>query len=180
MFRSARLSILCAFAAFTAQATTLELLDFDSLIDKSTQVVRGRVANCDSAYRGAMIYTQCSVEVLETLKGSPVSHARFAFPGGKVGNIRQTIAGAPQFQTGSEYVLFLWTSPSGFTQIMGLTQGKFEVRGSGATQLATRDAVSDVTMLDGMGQEVHDSGVRMTLNVLRQRMASRGTRSVNQ
>ena len=180
MYFPVRLTILCAFAVFSAQATTLELLGFDGLIDKATQVVRGRVSGCEGMYRGSMIYTQCTVDVLETLKGAPVSRTRFSVPGGKVGNIRQSIAGAPQFQPGSEYVLFLWTSPSGFTQVMGLSQGKFEVRGMGNIQTATRDALTDVTMLDGMGQEVQDAGIRMTLSALRQRMASRLTRSVNQ
>jgi len=178
MTRFAPLSILCVLTAVIASATTLELLNFDALIDKSTLVVRGRVENCDGGFRGAMIYTQCAVEVIETLKGAPTAQVRFSVPGGRAGNLRQSIAGAPQFQTGAEYVLFLWTGPSGLTQVMGLSQGKFEIRGSGATQTAVREAVSDVTMLDGMGHEVHDSGLRMTLSSLRQRMASRLTRSV--
>ena len=171
MIQLARFSILCAIAAIFAPATTLETLGVDGLIDKSTQVVRGKVSGCAGAYRGAMIYTHCTVTIVETLKGAPASQARFSVPGGKVGNIRQSIAGSPQFQTGAEYVLFLWTSPNGFTQILGLSQGKFEVSGAGVTQTASRQAVSDVTMLDGMGQEVQDAGVRLTLNSLRQRLS---------
>ena len=180
MLSFARLSILCALGAIFAPATTLELLGVDGLIDKSTQVVRGKVSNCAGAYRGAMIYTHCTVTIIETLKGAPASQARFAVPGGKVGNIRQSIAGSPEFQAGPEYVLFLWTSPNGFTQILGLSQGKFEVRGASAAQTASREAIGDVTMLDGMGQEVQDSGIRMTLTSLRQRMASRLNRSLTQ
>jgi hypothetical protein len=178
MLLSARLGMLCALTAWICPATTLELLGFDRLIDQSTQVVRGQVGSCAGAYRGSMIYTHCTVEVTETLKGAPVSQARFSVPGGKVGNIRQSIAGAPQFQPGVEYVLFLWTSASGFTQVMGLSQGKFEVGGAGSAQTLSRNAVPDVTMLDGMGQEVRDAGVRMTLTSLRQRMADRLSRSV--
>ncbi len=176
----ARFTILSALVAGLAQGTTLELLGMDGLIDKSTQVVRGRVSSCEGGYRGSMIYTQCTVEVLETMKGAPIARTRFSVPGGRVNRVRQSIAGAPQFQVGGEYVLFLWTGASGFTQILGLSQGKFEVRGSGATQAATRDALSDVTMLDGMGQPVQDAGVRMTLAVLRQRMSARLNRSVAQ
>lgn len=180
MIRFATFTLLCTFLVHHCPATTLELLGFDNLIEKSTQVVRGRVAKCDGLYRGAMIYTQCTVTVVETLKGAPAAEIRFAVPGGRVGNIRQTIAGAPEFKEGAEYVLFLWTGSSNFTQVMGLSQGKFSVTGSGAQQTAVRDALSDVTMLDGMGQPVQDAGVRMTLNVLRQRVASRTSRSVSQ
>ena len=95
-----------------------------------------------------------------------------------MGRIRQSIAGAPQFRVGSEYVLFLWTSPSGFTQVMGLSQGKFEVQGSGATQTVGRAAVADVAMLDGMGQPVQDAGVQMTVAHLRNLVAARLDRSV--
>jgi len=176
MTHFARLSIVCAIAAILAPmapATTLELLGIDGLIDKSTQVVRGKVSGCTGAYRGAMIYTHCAVAIVETLKGAPATQARFSVPGGKVGHVRQSIGGSPEFQPGVEYVLFLWTSPNGFTQIIGLSQGKFEVRSTATAQTAVRDAISDVTMLDGMGQEVRDAGVRMTLNSLRQRMSTR-------
>ncbi len=179
MTRFATFIFLCTTLVRVCPATTLELLGFDNLIDKSTQVVRGRVVKCDGLSRGAMIYTQCTVIVSEILKGAPASEVRFAVPGGKVGNIRQTIAGAPEFNEGSEYVLFLWTGSSNFTQVIGLSQGKFTVSSSGAQQTAVREAISDVTMLDGMGQPVQDSGVRMTLNVLRQRVANRQGRSVS-
>ena len=178
MFRLTKVAFLCAWMAMSASATTLELLGFDGLIDKATQVVRGRIGNCEGAYRGSMIYTQCTVEILETLKGTPAAQTRVSVPGGRVGRIRQSIAGAPQFRVGSEYVLFLWTSPSGFTQIMGLSQGKFEVQGSGTTQTAVRTAAADVTMLDGMGQPVKDAGVQMTVAHLRHLVAARLDRSV--
>ena len=184
MFRFARFTTLCALmASLTAGnglATTLELLGFDGLIDKATQVVRGRIGSCEGTYRGSMIYTQCTVQILETMKGTPAAQTRISGPGGKVGRVRQSIAGAPQFRVGSEYVLFLWTGSSGITQIMGLSQGKFEVQGSGATQTAIRTATADVTMLDGMGQPVEDAGVQMTVAHLRELMAARLARSVQQ
>jgi hypothetical protein len=127
-----------------------------------------------------MIYTQCTVDVIETLKGATASHVRFSVPGGRVGNLRQSVAGSPQFTAGTEYVLFLWTSPSGFTHVMGLSQGKYQVSGPGSAQTLSRSAVADVTMLDGMGQEVRDEGVRMTLTNLRQRLSARLGRSVTQ
>ena len=183
MLRFTRVAILGACMAACAPATTLELLGFDRLIAKATQVVRGRIGNCEGTYRGSMIYTQCTVSVLETLKGAPASQVKISVPGGHVGRIRQSIAGAPKFRLGSEYVLFLWTSPTvgfsdGFTQIMGLSQGKFEVQGAGPTQTAVRTAVADVTMLDGMGQPVEDAGVRMTVAHLREMVAAQALQGV--
>ena len=37
------------------------------------------------------------------------------------------VAGAPTLRAGREYVLFLWTSRSGLTQLMGMSQGLFSV-----------------------------------------------------
>jgi hypothetical protein len=84
-----------------------------------------------------------------------------------VGGLRQMAAGSPTLKIGDEYVIFLWTSRTGLTQIIGLSQGLFSVKvnAAGATVLI-RPASSD-TMLDKTGNVVTDQAVTILLSDLR-------------
>ena len=83
------------------------------------------------------------------------------------GNLRQIGIGSPVFTEGQEYVLFLWTSRSGMTQVIGLTQGMYNLTqdASGAAVL-NRPAIAD-QMLDKSGTAVTDSGVTIKWSELR-------------
>lgn len=162
----------------TLPATTLEQLTLGEMTQKSTAIVRARITGSRTAYRGtgrgAGIYTYFQLQVLETLKssGQPSTQvpAEVAVPGGVVNGIRQSVAGAPVLKPGREYVLFLWTSPSGLTQVIGLSQGVFslseEASGGG---VAKRPAASEV-MLDRSGNAVEDRAVSIQLQDLRTRI----------
>lgn len=95
-------------------------------------------------------------------------------PGGVVDGIRQSVSGAPDLKPGQEYVLFLWTSRSGLTQVIGLSQGLFKVSeessegGTGAA-LVQRPAASEL-MLNKSGLPVDDRAVSMQLQDLRSRV----------
>lgn len=156
-------------AASFARATTLEQLSVDQMIQKSTAIVRAKVTGSFAASRNGTIYTYYRLQVSETLKSSapaatPAS-LEVAVPGGVLGRVMQSVAGAPELKTGGDYVLFLWTSRSGLTQIIGLSQGAFDVQGS---SLARRPG--DTQMLDAAGREVVDTGVTLGLNELRLRI----------
>src|SRR5690348_12046055 len=116
-------------AVVSVQGATLSRLSLDDMIAKSSDIVRARVTGQRSAFRGTtpagMIYTWYSLQVVETLKGSPKPEV--AVPGGSVGRYRQTIAGAPELKHGDEYVFFIWTSRNGLPQIIGLSQGLLSV-----------------------------------------------------
>ncbi|MBZ5631954.1 MAG: hypothetical protein LAO55_02395 [Acidobacteriia bacterium] len=153
-------------------ATTLEQLTLDEMAQKSTTIVRARVTGSHSAYRGASIYTSFQLQVLENWKGQAITEV--AVPGGVVSGIRQNVSGAPALKPGQEYVLFLWTSPSGLTQVIGLSQGVFKLSeegsggGSGAA-VALRPAASEL-MLDRSGLPVEDRPVSIQLQDLRARV----------
>src|SRR5258708_5694047 len=125
-----KLAILIAFtgASIPASATTLQQLGFAEMAQKSTAIARVRVIRVSGVLRGADVYTVYHFETLESLK-APVDGwtADVAVPGGAAGGIRQVVAGGPPLRGGNEYVLFLWTSRSGLTQIIGLSQGGFSV-----------------------------------------------------
>ena len=138
-----------------------------SMIRQSTAIVRARVVGSSAGHRGSDIYTSYRLDVLETLKASQTPPSEVAVPGGTVNGVRQTVAGAPKLVEGQEYVLFLWTSPSGLTQVIGLTQGVFTVIQSGAEATVVR-AASTEPMLGPGGLPVKDQAVNLTLEALRQ------------
>lgn len=165
-------------AAALAQAATLGYLSVDDMIAGSTAIVRGRVTGAAGVERGPLVYTQYTIEVVERLKGPAAAVVTAAVPGGVFQGRRQTFAGAPSLSVGSEYLLFLWTGPSGLTQVTGLSQGVFSlVREADGQWWATRGASAE-TMLDARtGRPVSDRPVRMTLGELRSRVAAHAARA---
>ncbi|SRR5581483_686694 len=151
-------------------ATTLERLTLEEMSQRSTAVVRARIVGAHAAYRETDIYTYVQLQVLETWKspGHPV--VEVAVPGGAVNGVRQIAAGAPELKVGQEYVLFLWTSRSGLTQVIGLSQGVFKISqdASGAA-LAQRPAAAEL-MLDRSGHPVKDSVVSLDARDLHARV----------
>jgi hypothetical protein len=142
--------------------TTLEQLTLADMARQSTSIVRARVTGSRSASQGSAIYTYFQLQVLETWKASPQIATEVAVPGGAVDGIRQSVNGAPELKTGQEYVLFLWTSRSGLTQVIGLSQGRFSVLGD----MVQRPAASEL-MLDRSGRPVEDRAVRLSIQDLR-------------
>jgi hypothetical protein len=155
-----------------AQAATLEQLSLDEMTRQSTAIVRARVTGSHAATRNGNIYTYFQLQVLENWKGQ--GSTEVAVPGGVVDGIRQSVTGASELKTGQEYVLFLWTSRSGLTQVIGLSQGLFKLseegsEGGGGVAFARRPAASEL-MLDRSGNAVEDRAVKMRLQDLRARV----------
>ena len=63
-------------------ATTLERLTMDQIIAKSTYIVRAKVLNGTGMLSNRAIYTKYSIQVTETLKGSPTPSISVLVPGG--------------------------------------------------------------------------------------------------
>jgi len=155
-----------------ALATTLEQLSLDEMARQSTAIVRARVTGSHAATRTGDIYNYFQLQVLENWKGQ--GSTEVAVPGGVVGGIRQSVTGAPELKTGQEYVLFLWTSRSGVTQLTGLSQGLFGLSeegsvGGGGVAFARRPAASEL-MLDHSGRPVEDRPLSIQLSDLRARV----------
>ena len=124
-FVTSTLAILALAAS--AWATTLLKLSTDQMIQQSTAIVRAKVVGSSSQAVGRDIYTYYQLQVSENLKSSSPASLQVAVPGGVAGGYRQMVPGAPALTTGQEYVLFLWTSKSGMTLIIGLSQGLYAV-----------------------------------------------------
>jgi hypothetical protein len=155
-----------------ARATTILKLTLPDMIGKSTQIVLAKVSGSRTAFRGPAIYTYYQLQVLETLKSSGSSSGvsqtfEAAVPGGVANGIRQSVAGAPSLNVGGEYVIFLWTSPSGLTQVIGLSQGLFSVmQDASGNAVLIRPAITGL-VLNTSGQVVNDQAVTMSLSDLR-------------
>jgi len=168
--RSILLAGLAAVAC--ASATTLQQLSLDDMILQSTGIVRAQVIGSSAALRGQNIYTYYRLQILETAKaaGSPAGEIDVAVPGGTLNGTRDMVPGAPTLVTGSQYVVFLWTSRSGLTQIIGLSQGLFVAinEAAGKIRLA-RPAATDL-MLDKNGKAVAGQSLGLEWSDLRTRI----------
>jgi len=137
------------------------------MTQKSSAIARVRVAGSSEVLRGPDVFTVYRIETLESLKapaGGVIESV--AVPGGAAGGIRQVVAGAPRLRVGGEYVLFLWTSRSGLTQIIGLSQGLFSMSGATATR-----AAADEQMLDATGRPVRPETLTLSWTDLKSRVA---------
>ncbi len=154
----------------SAWATTLEQLSVDQMIQQSTAIVRAKVTGSYAANRNGTIYTYYRLQVTENLKATTLANIEVAVPGGVLGKVMQSVAGSPTLATGGDYVLFLWTSRSGLTQVIGLSQGAFDVKsGASGNPVLSRAPVS-AQMLNSDGQVVVDQGVTLDLTALRVRL----------
>ena len=153
-------------------AATLQRLSLDDMIVKSTAIVRGTVTGSKPAASGPVIYTHYAIQVTERYKGGAHDGQDVAVPGGSANGLKQTFPGAPELKTGTEYVLFLWTGPSGLTQIIGLTQGVFNLTASGSGATANRPSAPEPMIDPATGQLVGDHPMSMKLSDLRSQIAA--------
>ena len=165
-------------AAATAHAATLIQLSMDQMTQSATAIVRARITSSSaSVYTGAgganTIYTHYTLAVSEVWKGT--APAELMLPGGSVGPQKQIFPGVPELKTGSEYVLFLWKSPTtGITHAIGLTQGIFEVGTQSDGSVAASRRQSGELMLDTSGHKVSDQPVSMALTDMKSRVRAAG------
>ncbi len=152
--------------------STVQLLSNDDLVARSTSIVRGKVISEIGMVRRSNIYTNYRVQVLEVLKGTAGGQIEVAVPGGVAQGYREIVSGAPKLTTGTEYVLFLWTSPSGLTQILGLSQGMFfSMKQTDGSMMALRPGGADATFVDPKtGQTSTDNGSQFPVSDIRRRV----------
>jgi hypothetical protein len=144
----------------------------DDMAVQSHAIVRARVSSVYAAVSGGIVYTHYRLNITETYKGSASAVTDIAVPGGTAGEIRQVFSGAPELTAGAEYVLFLWTSRSGITQITGFTQGVYAIGADGASDPGVTRTASAEMMLDHAGRPVKDRAVSMRLSDLKSQIAA--------
>ncbi len=150
--------------------STLQQLSLDDMIRKSTLIVRGKVQQqTQAAFHGSLIWTHYQIQITEAYKGTPGSQLDIVLPGGVSNGIQQTYSGVPSLVSGQDYVMFLWTSKSGLTQVIGLSQGLFAITSNSGFPQVVRAAATE-RMLNATGQPVMDTDIQMPLGDLRNRI----------
>lgn len=165
-----------AFAALLALttgvwATTLEHLSLTQMVQKSSLIVRGTVEESGSAQRNGIIFTTYKVTVKDQLKGSTASSLTLEVPGGTYGAAHQIFSGAPKLAKDHEYVVFIWTSPSGHNQIIGLTQGLFDAAQGSNGEIILTQGQSSVPQLNTGGTIENASQIRVSWSDLAAKVA---------
>jgi hypothetical protein len=158
--------VLVFWACCSAAAATLQQLSTDQMTKSATAIVRATVTGSSADFSGSTIYTHYKLQVSDVWKGSGTTEVML--PGGVANGYRQAFPGVPVLQTGSEYVLFLWTSQkTGITHLLGFSQGLFNVvsQSDGSIQ-ASRPLIGE-GMVDAKGRPVKDHAVQMKLADLR-------------
>jgi hypothetical protein len=168
------LSGIClAWSVAQLGGATLSRLTLDDMINQSTAIVRARVTGSYAAARGPVIYTFYQMQVVDSWKGKSQAAVEVALPGGTANGYRQSFPGTPQLTEGKEYLFFLWTSKSGLTQIIGLTQGLFDLSADASgVQTAMRGATSNSMLDPRTGQLVKDQSIQIQLKDLGTRVAN--------
>lgn len=169
--------IALAALIFPLGATTLLQLTLNDLITMSTGIVQAQVTGVRTDYRGSDIYTYYQLTVSEDWRSSGLTptaptQIEVAVPGGVVRGVRQTVAGAPTLTVGQQYVVFLWTSRSGLTQVIGLSQGLFQVQADAKGNLILVRPASGENMISQSGSPVTDQAMTISLAALRARTRS--------
>lgn len=164
--------------AGTLPGSTLRQLTLDDMIRQSTMIVRGTVQATTVQYHGSTIFSHYTIQVTETYKTpsasgqNPAASIDFGVPGGSLNGAIQRVAGAPNLAASQDYVLFLWTSKSGLTQLIGLSQGLFSVISTpGSVPTVMRAAAAEQTV-NSAGQQVTTNDINMPLSALKAEIAS--------
>lgn len=162
---------LCA-AVISLPAATLQQISLDEMTFGATAIVRARVTGSSASSSGSTIYTHYRLNVVETWKGKPATEVMI--PGGIASGSRQSFPGVPELTVGSEYILFLWTSPStGIVHLVGLNQGIYNVASGGDGVAVASRPPSGELMLNALGQKVNDQPVHMRVADMKSLVATR-------
>ncbi len=139
--------------AVPARATSVTPPTFAELVGGADYVVRARVksVSCDAVARPGkppLIFTNITLEVVETIAGNPPADPVLRMLGGRVGDDEMRVEGVPQFSIGEEAVLFVAGNGRNFYPLFAAPHGKYLVeKDAGGREFITRSngvAMQDV------------------------------------
>jgi len=156
---------LAVVPASPARGATVLRLSFEELATRAEAVVRGRVVSSTARRDAASgrIFTYTEVEVTEAVKGAPGKKVTVRQPGGEVGGIGQSVAGAARFAPGEEVVLFLEKArdeASTSFQVLSMSAGKVRLEKRLSSVRAVRD-LDGIQFPDQPAKDAARSGVKV-------------------
>jgi hypothetical protein len=122
---------LVACLAWPALGAVGPEVSVEALARGADAVVRATVLGVEAAWTtdGRHVRTRVTLRRLSTWRGEAPAVVVVEVPGGRVGDVAQSVAGAPEFEPGEEVVVFLRASTPGRFRVLGLATGKFRVAG---------------------------------------------------
>lgn len=156
------LTCVVAFLAVAASATTIILPTDAQLIAKSPLILIGTVSSSVPIDRDGTIWTETTIAVERTLKGTAGSTVTVREIGGILGNRITRIFGAPEYNAGERVLVFLTPTPRGDYQTTDLYVGKFSEQPmlDGHRVWQRDDEGADVTLLDPQFHAIHAPNVQ--------------------
>ena len=144
-----RAPVLLLLLGATALATTVLGASLEQLTAFSDRVARAKVVSLKSRWSGdhSHIFTDVTLDVLESLKGQGPSRIVVRQPGGVVGDVGQTTSGLATFRAGQEVVVFLERHGPVF-RITGMAQGVYQVDRKDGRAMARPAPLGDLRVVD--------------------------------
>jgi hypothetical protein len=124
--------ILRLLIAMVAQAVNAAVTRWSmtELTLRAGLIVHGRVVKQTSTWNPehTAIFTEHTVEVINSIRGRPEGRLAVVVPGGVVEDIGLSVSPAPLFALGEEVLVFLEPSPTNGYHVMGSVQGRYTIR----------------------------------------------------
>lgn len=149
----------------SSYASTVERLSLDDMVKKAQTIIQGKVRSSRTHWsaNGKLILTTYTIDVAETIKGQQSKSVELTTIGGTIGDLMLYVSGMPAFQTGEDAVVFIEKS-AGFSTVVGMSQGKFEVHNGEVS-----NTVTQLSFADGKG----GSPIRMRLEEFKREISNR-------
>jgi hypothetical protein len=166
--------------AIVAQATTLVRLTFPELVRNSSAIAHVRCLGSQAVSEKGEIWTDTSLQVLESNKGNLPSVVVVRQPGGRLAHLESRVDGTPQFRTGEELYLFLAGQPSGRFFLVGWSQGTFRIRKNPRTgSLTVTQDSAEIPTYDPQSREFTKTGAKnLQLQIFREQLRREMLRKV--
>ncbi|MBA4136458.1 MAG: hypothetical protein C0518_03990 [Opitutus sp.] len=129
--RAAAIALLGLAVTAPLRATTVVPPVFDQLVNESDYVVRAVVESVRAEYRdgpqGRLILTKVRLRIRETAAGQPPAIVELEMLGGRIGDDRLIVNGAPVFRVGDEDFLFVRDNGRTITPLVAMMHGRYPV-----------------------------------------------------
>ena len=129
-----RIAVFFALAQ-CAWATTIVKMELPEIVKKSDRIVEGIVESVDSRWDAErkLAFTYVSLRVSEEFKGVPARTIILKLLGGTVGGLTVSVPGMPRFTPNERAIVFLRNQPEAVYDLVGLSQGVYEIVGDFVT-----------------------------------------------
>lgn len=125
--------IAAAVLSVSAHAASVVPMPLNELVKSSDMILVGRCDEIRSYWRDNKIYTDNVITVEQIIKGDGVSQYVVTTLGGTATHprlkvpVNMAVPGGANFTHGGQALLMVSTNSAGVNQIVGLTQGKFDI-----------------------------------------------------